>query len=184
MEGVAGSGALVDWPFLSMILSAADPEPNSLSSGVVPEGENGLTRPQVDQWFVRLGCKSPIVFKDFWIPTFGCINDFRCALLADVVRINWTLLCSRRYEQCLARCDVHKDELSCTGYRNCLTVHANTRDLVTLRCALDGHVQVPHLANAQEDQYSSLFKDADVGAAWRCRMIPKVPGPLSLHSQK
>ena len=31
LDGVAGSGSIVDWPFLSMILSAADPEPDSLS---------------------------------------------------------------------------------------------------------------------------------------------------------
>ena len=41
---------------------------------------------------------------------------------------------------------------------------------------LDGHVQVPHLTNAQEDRYSSLFKDVDVGAAWRCRMILEAQG--------
>ena len=35
----------------------------------------------------------------------------RCALSADVVRINRTLLCSRQCEQCLARRDVHTDEL-------------------------------------------------------------------------
>ena len=71
---------------------------------------------------------------------------------------------------------------ACTGYRNCLTIHTNslTRDLVTLRCMLDGHVQVPHLTNAQEDRYSSLFKDVDVGAAWRCRMILEVQGPVYL----
>ena len=72
---------------------------------------NGLTRPQVDQWFVRLGCKSPTVFKDFWIPTLGRITDFRCTLSADVVRINRTLLCSRWCEQRLARRDAHTDEL-------------------------------------------------------------------------
>ena len=94
MDGIAGS--------------ADDPVCCRSSTGlfvfqrIVPEGENFLTRPQVDQWFVRLGCKSPIV-------TFG--NDFRYTLSADVVRINWTLLCSRRCEQCLARRDAHTDEL-------------------------------------------------------------------------
>ena len=38
-------------------------------------------------------------------------------------------------------------------------------DLVTLRCVLDGHVEVPHLADAEKDWYSSLFKDVDVGTA-------------------
>ena len=72
--------------------------------------------------------------------------------------------------------------MSCTGYRNCLTVHAKslTRELVTLRCVLDGHVQVPHLTNAKQDRYSALFKHVDVGAAWRCRMIPEVQGPVYL----
>ena len=77
----------------------------------IAEGENGLPLPQVDQWFSRLGCKSPIVFKDFWISTFGCINDFRCTLSADVVRINWTLFRSRWCEQRFARRNVHTGEL-------------------------------------------------------------------------
>ena len=42
--------------------------------------------------------------------------------------------------------------MSCTGYRNCLTVHAKgfACDLVTLRCVLGGHVEVPHLADAEK----------------------------------
>ena len=45
---------------------------------------------------------------------------------------------------------------------------------------LNGHVQVPHLTNAQKDRYSALFKDVDVGAAWRSRMIPEVQSPAYL----
>ena len=55
-----------------------------------------------------------------------------------------------------------------------------TCDLVTLKCVLDGHVQVPHLTDAQEDRYSALFKDVHVGAAWRCRMMPEAQGPVYL----
>ena len=51
---------------------------------------------------------------------------------------------------------------------------------MTVRCVLDGHVQVPHLTDAEEDRYSALLKDVDVGAAWRCRMIPEVQGPAYL----
>ena len=36
---------------------------------------------------------------------------------------------------------------------------------------LDGHVEVPHLTDAEEDRYSSLFKDVDVGTAWRSCVI-------------
>ena len=80
--------------------------------------------------------------------------------------------CSSEIDKCM----------SCAGYWNCLTVHAKslTCDLVTLRCVLDGHVQVPYLTDAQEDWHSALFKDVDVGAAWRCRMIPEVQGPVYL----
>ena len=53
-----------------------------------------------------------------------------------------------------------------------------TCDLVTLRCVLDGHVKVPHLTDALEDRCSALFKDVDVGAAWRCRVIPEAQGPV------
>lgn len=35
-----------------------------------------------------MGYKFLIVFKDFWIPIFGYINDFRCMLLVDDVGIN------------------------------------------------------------------------------------------------
>ena len=51
-------------------------------------------------------------------------------------------------------------------------------DLVTLRCVLDGHVEVPHLADAEKDRYSSLFKDVDVGTAWRSCVISKTQGPI------
>ena len=59
-------------------------------------------------------------------------------------------------------------------------VHAKSLacDLVTLRCALDGHVEVPHLTGAEEDRYSSLFKDVDVGTAWRSCVISKMQGPI------
>ena len=51
-------------------------------------------------------------------------------------------------------------------------------DLVTLRCVLNGHVEVPHLTDAEEDRYSSLFKDVDVGTAWRSCVISKMQGPI------
>ena len=72
--------------------------------------------------------------------------------------------------------------MSCTGYWNCLTVHAKglACDLVTLRCVLDGHAEVPHLTDAQEDGYSSLFKDVDVGTAWRSCVISEMQGPIYL----
>ena len=73
-----------------------------------------------------------------------------------------------------------KSVQSCAGYWNCLTVHAKgfACDLVTLRCVLDGHVEVPHLTDAEEDRYSSLFKDVDVGTAWRSCVISKTQGPI------
>ena len=43
---------------------------------------------------------------------------------------------------------------------------------------LDGHVEVPHLANAEKDRYSSLFKDVDVGTARRSCAISKMQGPI------
>ena len=49
-------------------------------------------------------------------------------------------------------------------------------DLVTLRCVLNGHVEVPHLADAQEDR---LLKDVDVGIAW-CRVTSETQGPIYL----
>ena len=56
-DGAVGSGSMVYRPFLSMILSAADPEPDSSSfSGLSAKVK------MVDHWFVGLGCKSPIVF--------------------------------------------------------------------------------------------------------------------------
>ena len=68
---------------------------------------------------------------------------------------------------------------ACPG---CLTVHAKglACDLVTLRCVLDGHVEVPHLTDAEEDRYSSLFKDVDVGTAWRSCVISEMQGPIYL----
>ena len=70
--------------------------------------------------------------------------------------------------------------MSCTGYWNCLTVHAKglACDLVTLRCVLDGHVEVPHLADAEKDRCSSLFKDVDVGTARRSCVISKMQAPI------
>ena len=49
------------------------------------------------------------------------------------------------------------ERMSCTGCWQRLTVHAQslTCDLVTLRCVLDGHVQV---TDAQEDRHSALFR--------------------------
>ena len=44
-----------------------------------------------------------------------------------------------------------------------------------------GQVEVPHLADAEKDRYSSLFKDVDVGTAWISKMQgPIYPGGLSV----
>ena len=83
---------------------------------------------------------------------------------------------------CLHSCNSSEiDEcMSCTGYWNCLTVHAKglACDFITLRCVLDGHVEVPHLADAEKDRYSSLFKDVDVCTARRSCVISKMQGPI------
>ena len=50
--------------------------------------------------------------------------------------------------------------------------------LHALRCVLDGHVEVPHLTDAEEDRYSSLLKDVDVGTAWRSCVTSKIQGPI------
>ena len=81
------------------------------------------------------------------------------------------------------------ERMSCTGYWNCLTVHANglAYDLVTLRCVLDGHVEVPHLADAEKDRYSSVqgcrcwycteelcdIEDAESNLPWRSLRLQK-----------
>ena len=73
--------------------------------------------------------------------------------------------------------------MSSTAYWNCLTVFDGKGiacDLVTLRCVLNGHVEVPHLADAQEDRYGALFKEVDVGVAWRCRVISEMQSPIYL----
>ena len=103
LDGVAGSGSIVDWPFLSMILSAADPEPDSLSfSESSPKVKmvlpfhwliNGLFG-----WDVSLQLSSRISGS----PPLDAYG-FRCTLSADVVRISWTLFRSRWCEQRLAR---------------------------------------------------------------------------------
>ena len=86
------------------------------------------------------------------------------------------------FSMCLHSCNSSEidERMSCAGHWNCLTVHAKglACDLVTLRCVLDGHVEVPHLTDAEEDRYSSLFKDVDVGTAWRSRAISKMQGPI------
>ena len=86
------------------------------------------------------------------------------------------------FSMCLHSCNSSEiDEcMSCTGYRNCLTVHAKSLacDFVTLRRVLDGHVEVPHLTDAEEDRCSSLFKDVDVGTAWRSCVVSKMQGPI------
>ena len=86
------------------------------------------------------------------------------------------------FSMCLHSCSSSEidERMSCTGYRNCLTVRAKSLacDLVTLRCVLDGHVEVPHLTDAEEDRYSSLFKDVDVCTAWRSCVISKMQGPI------
>ena len=51
-----------------------------------------------------------------------------------------------------------------------------------LRCVLNGHVEVPHLTDAEEDRYSSLFEDVDVGPAWRSCVISEMQGPIYLGS--
>ena len=43
---------------------------------------------------------------------------------------------------------------------------------------LNGHVEVPHLADAEEDRY--MFKDVDVGTGWRGRVIFEMQGPINL----
>ena len=53
-------------------------------------------------------------------------------------------------------------------------------DLVTLWCTLNGHVKVPHLTDAEENRYSALFKDVDVGTAWRSRVVFGMQGPICL----
>ena len=45
---------------------------------------------------------------------------------------------------------------------------------------LDGHVEVPHLTDAEVDGYSSLLKDVDVGTAWRSCVISETQGPIYL----
>ena len=54
-------------------------------------------------------------------------------------------------------------------------------DLVTLRCVLNGHLEVPHLADAEEDQNSALFKDHIEQAYhpdpfWNSRFLSYVQG--------
>ena len=39
-------------------------------------------------------------------------------------------------------------------------------------------LEVPHLADAEKDRYSSLFKDVDVRTAWRSCVISKMQGPI------
>ena len=72
--------------------------------------------------------------------------------------------------------------MSCGGYWNCLTIHAKSLacDLVTLGCVLNGHVEVPHLADAEEDRCSAVFKDGDVGTGWRSRVIFETQGAFDL----
>ena len=43
---------------------------------------------------------------------------------------------------------------------------------------LDGRVEVPHLADAEKDRYSFLFKDVDVCTARRSCVISKTQGPI------
>ena len=61
-----------------------------------------------------------------------------------------------------------------------MRVHAKSLacDFVTLRCVLYGHVEVPHLTDAEEDRHSSLFKDVDVGTAWKSCVKSKMQGPI------
>ena len=88
------------------------------------------------------------------------------------------------FSMCFHSCNSSKvdERMSCAGCWNCLTVRAKglACDLVTLRCVLDGHVEVPHLTDAEEDRYSSLFKDVGVGTAWRSCVISETQGPIYL----
>ena len=45
---------------------------------------------------------------------------------------------------------------------------------------LKGYVEVPHLTDAEENRYSALFKDVDVGTGWRSRVIFETQGPIDL----
>ena len=49
---------------------------------------------------------------------------------------------------------------------------------------LNGHVKVPHLADAEEDWYGALFKDVDVGTGWRSRVIFWMQGTLALSPSR
>ena len=149
---VKGSGSIVDRPLLSMILSAADPEPASSSLSELSEKVKMVL--PIDRLIIGLfACKVSLQLSS---KTTGSPP-------ADAY--------SSKIDECM----------SCTGYWNCLTVHAKglVCDLVTLRCVLDGHAEVPqHLADAEKDRYSSLFKDVDVGTARRSCVISKMQGPI------
>ena len=45
---------------------------------------------------------------------------------------------------------------------------------------LNGHVEVPHLADAEEDRYSALLKDVGVATGWRSRLIFETQGSIDL----
>ena len=65
VDGAKGSGSMVDRPFLLMILSAADAEFASSSWSELLEKVKMILPLEVHHWIDRLGCKPPIVSKDF-----------------------------------------------------------------------------------------------------------------------
>ena len=163
---------MVDRPFLSMILSAADPDPASSSLSEL-SAKVKMVLPihrliiGLFAWDVSLQLSSRMSGSP---PSDASIVD----VVGEALMSNFSM----RLHSCNSS---EIDEcMSCTGYRNCMTVHAKRLacDLVTLRCVLDGHVEVPHLTDAEEDRYSSLFKDVDVCTAWRSCVISKMQGPI------
>ena len=64
---------MVDRPVLLILLHAAHPdEPysSSVSELSASEHEDVPSLRQVDHWFVVLGGKSRVIFKDIWVSTF------------------------------------------------------------------------------------------------------------------
>ena len=84
---------MVDRPFLSMTLSAADPEPASSSFSDLSENVK-MVLPfhrftiGLFSWDVSL----QIVLQDVSFSASGCISHLGCAFPADIVRVSWTFL--------------------------------------------------------------------------------------------
>ena len=125
--------------------------------------------------------RSSFVSDDFAAQTVFLVLGGELDAVVIIIDVVGEALMSN-FSMRLHSCDSSEiDEcMSCTGYWTCLTVHAKSLacDLVTLRCVLDGHVEVPHLTDAEKDRYGSLFKDVDVGTAWRSCVISKLQGPI------